>query len=1181
MIEIWRDGELLKKAEVKTLVLKRSFLGVFILEGETLERLQPQDILVAKKGTTTMTFEVTGQEENKFSAQHISYRFNRFAVIDKYFQTPPTYDDTFDFFDVDVSTLLSGFITPLVTQAGFTLTDNTTIADTKDISFSGDNLLSAFQKICDTFGVEFTVNDTVVTFADQIGSVKNITITAGVQTKAINVSKGFENLCTRLFPIGSSDNLPENYFYTALRPTTFDMATGEHTGNVYLEYGIATFGEIEKILAFSEVKVKSLRGLVENFFVDSVRVAGAWYKDEAITKSTSPQHLAHDNWYESVDVYTGLAKTGTKLIKDTDYTIGGYDETEGVYSTITFAEAGGTVYVSYSTKYEMEDRPCVVSSSLAGLDVEKVKNCTLALMDGVKVATGLKLLGYNADTQRVWYDKTLENGKELSFDPTLLSKFILEGYITQAQMDEASTELAEQAQAYLEENQTPLIQYSLDIVYLGNTSTIPFECGDTLTLKDGQQEIDASVRVQEYEYDLLKGVYNSVTLSDRLVNAPSSVRQTVEVAQKVYDLTNKTGNLSDVAAYVAQQLAELEEKRAELLVDLTELDQELYHLANYDLLDLQDELNTLNTELDTLINSALPALEDDLSDLGGELSTLTNTTIPELHSAISTLEADMDTLQTTTLPGLQSAITTLDADMGTLQTTTIPGLQAELDDKLDDLPNEITETHITNGSISTAKIKANAVTANEIAAGAVTTAKLYAGAVTAEKIAALAIQAAHIAAGAIVAGKIATNAVTASTIKAGAITTEKIGALQVTAGNIAASAVTTDKLYALAVTAEKIAVGAITAAKIAVGAITAEKIAAGAVIAEKIGAGAITAEKIMASAVTADKVAAGAITASKIGAGAITAEKIGAGAVTTEKLYAGSVTADKVAADSIAGNHLAATLTVQAGKKINVGSNNEVQIMAKSDNTGEIYVQEHTGLTMKENRGWMVGKRGFGQIVGDINSEHVLTNFLSVVAAETLVFTESPALAGQQIYFPTPLLKSRLKPFISISDIKVASDLMVKTFWNFDTGDADYAENIDCYLASYQPGSWSNMTLIENSTLHAKWQTAANAYQVQVVVYARFLGEYKTITFSHVYKTGAGASGKTVTYDGWLEGRGWGNYAFMNRLTWGDGTLNGNEWIKWSLSAPTDYSATILNAKNTVLSLTTAQGEITVIVFYQ
>ena len=255
--------------------------------------------------------------------------------------------------------------------------------------------------------------------------------------------------------------------------------------------------------------------------------------------------------------------------------------------------------------------------------------------------------------------------------------------------------------------------------------------------------------------------------------------------------------------------------------------------------------------------------------------------------------------------------------------------------------------------------------------------------------------------------------------------------------------------------------------------------------------------------------------------------------------------------------------------------------MAKSDNTGEIYVQEHTGSTMKETRGWMVGKRGFGQIVGDINGEHVLTNFLSVVAAETLVYTESPALTGQKIYFPTPLLKSRLKPFISISDIKVASDLMVKTFWNFDTGDADYAENIDCYLASYQPGSWSNMTLIENSTLHAKWQTAANAYQVQVVVYARFLGEYKTITFSHVYKTGAGASGKTVTYDGWLEGRGWGNYAFMNRLTWGDGTLNGNEWIKWSLSAPTDYSATILNAKNTVLSLTTAQGEITVIVFYQ
>jgi hypothetical protein len=1129
MIEIWRDGELYKRAEVTTLVLKRSFLGVFILEGETLEPLLPKDILVAKKGTTEMTFEVTGQEENKFVAQHVSYKFNRFAVIDKYFQTPPTYDDTFDFFDINVQTLLSGFITPLVEQAGFTLTDNTTIADVKDISFSGDNLLSAFQKICDTFGVEFTVTDSTVTFADQVGSVKSITITAGVQTKAIKVSKSYENLCTRLFPTGSGDNLPDNYYYTALRPTTFNMETGIHTGNVYLEHGIAIYGEIEKIVPFSEVKVKSLRGLVDNFFVDSVRIAGNWYKDEAITKSISPQHLAHDNWYESIDIYTGLAKTGTKLIKDTDYTLGGYDETEKVYSTITFTAAGGTVYVSYTTKYEMEDRPCVVSSSLAGLDVEKVKTCTLALMDGVKVATGLKLFGYNADTQRVWYDKTLENGKELSFDPTILSKFILEGYITQTQMDEATTELAAQAQEYLEANQTPLIQYGLNVVYLGNTSTIPFECGDTLTLKDGEKGINVSVRVQEYEYDLLKGIYNSVTLSDRLVNAPASVRQTVEVTQQVYDLTGKASNLSDVAAYVTQQLADLEEKRAELLEDLTELDQELYHLANYDLLDLQEELNDLNGELATLTGETLPRLEDDLDDLGGELATLTGTTLPALESDLSGLSGEIDTLTG----------------------TTIPALQTDLDSKLDDLPGEITETLIADNSISTAKIKANAITANEIAAGAITTAKLAAGNVTAEKIAALAIQAAHIAAGAIIAGKIAANAVTAINIAAGAITTEKIGASQVVAGNIAASAVTTEKLNALAVTSAKIA------------------------------AEAVTTEKLYALAVTAEKIATGAITAAKIYAGSVTAEKIAAGAVTTDKLYAGSVTAEKIAADSVTGNHLAASLTIQAGKKINVGSNNEVQITAKADNSGEIYVQEQTGATPEENRGWVLRKSGFGQVVGDINGDHVLTPFLSIVIAETLLFQTGAAFTPQRIYFPTPLLKTRLKPLLSISDIKISSTMMARTFWEFDSDSGDYAEYIDCCLAKYTPGTWVNMTLILSYTNYRTYLTGANYTQAKVTIVSHFMGETATSTFTHVYTPNTGVEGKTVTVSAELEGLGSGYYSFTRTVDWGDGADNAGMWVKWSLLAPTNYGIDSVTAINTNLELTNTEGEISVIVFYQ
>ena len=66
--------------------------------------------------------------------------------------------------------------------------------------------------------------------------------------------------------------------------------------------------------------------------------------------------------------------------------------------------------------------------------------------------------------------------------------------------------------------------------------------------------------------------------------------------------------------------------------------------------------------------------------------------------------------------------------------------------------NQITETAIASGAISTPKLQANCVTANEIAANAV------------------------------IAGKIATNAVTATTILAGAVTTAKLDATEISVG---------------------------------------------------------------------------------------------------------------------------------------------------------------------------------------------------------------------------------------------------------------------------------------------------------------------------------------------------------------------------------------------------------------
>ena len=58
--------------------------------------------------------------------------------------------------------------------------------------------------------------------------------------------------------------------------------------------------------------------------------------------------------------------------------------------------------------------------------------------------------------------------------------------------------------------------------------------------------------------------------------------------------------------------------------------------------------------------------------------------------------------------------------------------------------------------------------------------------------------------------------------------------------------------------------------------------------------GAITANKIFTNAITSDKILAGAVVADKIYAGAITADKIATGAITADKIGANEITADKI-----------------------------------------------------------------------------------------------------------------------------------------------------------------------------------------------------------------------------------------------------------------------------------------------
>ncbi len=158
-----------------------------------------------------------------------------------------------------------------------------------------------------------------------------------------------------------------------------------------------------------------------------------------------------------------------------------------------------------------------------------------------------------------------------------------------------------------------------------------------------------------------------------------------------------------------------------------------------------------------------------------------------------------------------------------------------------DLQGQVSSTQISDNSISTAKIQADAITANEIATGAVT-------------------------ADAITAGSISSAAIAAD-----AITSDKIAANAVTAGAIQAGAVSTDALAANAITSDKILAGAIQTSDLAANSITGGLIAASGVItsAAQIDDAVITSAKIDNLAVTQGKIANLAVDTLKLADGAV------------------------------------------------------------------------------------------------------------------------------------------------------------------------------------------------------------------------------------------------------------------------------------------------------------------------
>lgn len=201
-----------------------------------------------------------------------------------------------------------------------------------------------------------------------------------------------------------------------------------------------------------------------------------------------------------------------------------------------------------------------------------------------------------------------------------------------------------------------------------------------------------------------------------------------------------------------------------------------------------------------------------------------------------------------------------------------------------DLAGQITETQITDDSISTPKLQALAITAEKIAANSVIAGKIAADAVTAGTIAAAAIRAAD------------------AVFETGAIQTADIGDLTVTNAKIGNASITNAKIGNAEITGAKIAGGTITATNIQDATITGSKIAGGTITGSNISGSTITGGNIDNATITGAKIADSTITNAKISdlsATKINTGTLNAAVVTVTNLDAASITTGAFAADRI------------------------------------------------------------------------------------------------------------------------------------------------------------------------------------------------------------------------------------------------------------------------------------------
>lgn len=506
-----RNGNLISQFKVQNAIKVRQLMSINLLkfEVEYDRDIQAGDEIIANNNSYFVSLLQENQNNGRqmnVEARGTEYFLQNVLILSE------TKNDVFNYADITLNEIFTGSVyrTSIDNYTDFTIHFNYVPSEIlnsiKTLEFNEDNVYSATQKICEVWNVEFLVDGYDIYFKEKVGNLSPVkTLVANQNTDVIQRNIDTSNVVTRIYPKGSTENLPPNYNYSnGLRPTIFDIASGVHTTDTgltpprnyyYDSDNIDLTNRIEKMVTFDNVKVHLRKGNAD-LFVDELDENSNPLKAHIITKNS---------------------------ISDIDL-----------------------------TRCKTEDK-----------DGNLQYYITLYLEGGLYNITGARITNIDKANSRI--DFIFPDDQDVSSFQTELDNyvFILENYLSNKEINEASEELANKALDHLELNKYPKVVYTLSGAFSVDQTEM-FDVGDYIRIQDDTlrsfsefEEEDIrqglKVRVQKYEFDVDKGIYTSLEVSNKPLEIPYNIVKTQkELKEKIKEQTVELNN-SAIKAYKAEQ----------------------------------------------------------------------------------------------------------------------------------------------------------------------------------------------------------------------------------------------------------------------------------------------------------------------------------------------------------------------------------------------------------------------------------------------------------------------------------------------------------------------------------------------------------------------------------------------------------------------------------------------------